>query len=473
MHTAFSILGSQLRGHGRPHLEGRVSAIRGAALTATGLDRLVSLGQRVRVMGQRGPVEGEVVAFDPGGQGGTCILPFGRWEGVSIGDGVVVVADDGALYPDDSWLGQVFDGLGRPIDGAAQVFQGQRARMIRGSPPAPFARRRVGVKLETGIRCLDIFTPICRGQRMGIFAGSGVGKSTLMSMLVRQTQADVFVVGLIGERGRELKDFIEEDLGPDGMARAVVVAATSDEAPMMRRQAAWTATAIAEHFRDQGKQVVLVLDSVTRFAMAQREIGLAAGEPPTSKGYPPTVFAELPQLLERAGPGCGEAGDITALYTVLVDGEDHDEPIADAVRGILDGHVVLERAIAERGRYPAVNIQRSISRMLPQCHAEIELRIMERARAILARHADMADLIRIGAYRPGSDAEIDAAIRFAEPAEAFLSQRKGEATASSTAFAELYGLLAEAGCDIPLPEIPNESPDQVPAVVEREGGAKA
>lgn len=454
MHTAFSTLATQMRSLGMPHVEGQVAAIQGTALLAKGLERLVSLGQRVAVRGEGGSVLAEVVAFTP--EGGTCILPFGVWDGIRVGDPVIACPDDGAIYPDDSWIGRVFDGLGRPLDNASTVFQGPKPFPARTGSLPPFSRRRVGARLETGIRVFDIFTPLCRGQRLGIFAGSGVGKSTTLSMLVRQTDADLFVIGLVGERGRELRDFIEADLGPDGMARAVVVVATSDEPPMMRRQAAWTATAVAEYFRDQGKQVVLMLDSVTRFAMAQREIGLAAGEPPTSKGYPPTVFAELPRLLERAGPGTDATGDITGLYSVLVDGEDHDEPIADAVRGILDGHIVLERSIAERGRYPAVNVQRSVSRMLPGCHAEIEFRIMDRARAILARHADMEDLIRIGAYRPGSDAEVDAAMRFAGPAEAFLSQRKGEATPSSTAFAELYGLLSEAGCDVPLPETPEQ-----------------
>jgi flagellum-specific ATP synthase len=283
---------------------------------------------------------------------------------------------------------------------------------------------------------------------MGIFAGSGVGKSTLMAMLVRNTNADVAVVGLVGERGREVQDFIQDDLGPEGMARAVVVVATGDEPPLMRRQAAWTATAVAEHFRDEGKQVLLLIDSVTRFAMAQREIGLSGGEPPTSKGYPPTVFSELPHLLERAGPGPQDAGDITGLYTVLVDGDDLNDPIADSVRGILDGHVVLDRRIAEQDRYPAVNVQKSISRMLPDCHGDGEFSIMQAARRALGKYADMEDLIRVGAYRAGADPEVDAAIRFFGPATRFLSQRKGEATPPGAAFGELRRLLTEAGIEI-------------------------
>ncbi|MEI4485499.1 FliI/YscN family ATPase [Frigidibacter sp. MR17.14] len=447
MHTAFSGLNSQVRSIQRSRIEGRVSAVGGLALSATGLDRAAGLGDRVRVHGRRGPVEGEVVAIDAAR---LSILPFGDWDGVAIGDGVEVLGP-AVLTPDDSWIGHVLDALGRPYGPQSRFFEGAEPRPVRAAPPPAFGRRRVGARLETGIRALDIFAPICRGQRMGVFAGSGVGKSTLMAMLARQTDAEVIVIGLVGERGRELQDFIEEDLGPEGMARAVVIAATGDESPLMRRQAAWTATAVAEHFRDRGKQVLLMLDSVTRFAMAQREIGLSAGEPPTAKGYPPTVFAELPRLLERAGPGPRGAGDITALFTVLVDGDDHNEPISDAVRGITDGHVVLERRIAERGRYPAVNLQRSLSRMLPGCHSEIDYAIMDAARRAMARYADMEDLIRIGAYRHGSDPETDQALAFAEPAERFLSQRKGEATGSAEAFAALYGLLHAAGVPVELP----------------------
>jgi flagellum-specific ATP synthase len=280
---------------------------------------------------------------------------------------------------------------------------------------------------------------------MGVFAGSGVGKSTLMAMLARRAEADVIVVGLVGERGREVQDFIQDDLGDEGLARSVVVVSTGNEPPLMRRQAAWTASAVAEHFRDAGRQVLLLVDSVTRFAMAQREIGLAGGEPPTSRGYPPTVFAELPQLMERAGPGRGGTGDITALYTVLVDGDDMNEPVADSVRGIMDGHIVLSRQIAERGRFPAVDVQRSISRMLPDCHSPEEYAVMIAARRALARFADMEDLIRIGAYRAGTDPGVDAAARFAERAEAYLTQGKRDATPSAEAFAGIAAMLAEAG----------------------------
>jgi flagellum-specific ATP synthase len=275
---------------------------------------------------------------------------------------------------------------------------------------------------------------------MGIFAGSGVGKSVLMSMLARYMSVDVNVIGLIGERGREVQEFITEDLGEDGMARSVVVVATSDEAPLMRRQSAYMTMSIAEYFRDQGKNVMCMMDSVTRFAMAQREIGLSAGEPPTTKGYPPTTFAELPRLLERAGPGIGD-GNITGLFTVLVDGDDHNEPIADAVRGILDGHIVMERAIGERGRYPAINILRSVSRTMPGCNTDTENALVGRARRLLSAYNDMAEMIRLGAYRRGSDPLVDEAIEYNPAIEEFLKQGKRERTDMEAGYAKLAEIL--------------------------------
>jgi len=275
---------------------------------------------------------------------------------------------------------------------------------------------------------------------MGIFAGSGVGKSTLLSMMARSTTADVIVIGLVGERGREVQEFLEDDLGPEGLARSVVVVATSDEPPLMRRQAAYMTMALAEFFRDEGRDVLCLMDSVTRFAMAQREIGLSAGEPPASKGYTPSVFAELPKVLERAGPGTAE-GSITGLFTVLVDGDDHNEPIADAVRGILDGHVVLDRAIAERGRYPAINVLKSISRTMPGCNSAGENEVVQRARRLMAQYEDMAELIRLGAYRPGTDPGVDEAIHFHPALEQFLSQEKAERAGLAEGYADLAALL--------------------------------
>ena len=290
------------------------------------------------------------------------------------------------------------------------------------------------------MRVMNSFLTLCNGQRMGIFAGSGVGKSSVLSMIARGTSAEVNVIGLIGERGREAREFIEDDLGDDGMARSVIVAATSDEPPLMRRQAAYVTMAVAEFFRDQDCQVLCMMDSVTRFAMAQREISLSAGEPPASKGYTPTVFAELPKLLERAGPGI-DRGSITGLFTVLVEGDDHNEPISDAVRGILDGHIVLDREIAERGRYPAVNVLRSVSRTMPACNTAEETAIVSRARRLMATYDDMAELIRLGAYRKGSDPGIDEAIHYHEPLEEFMTQQKGEATDLAAGYQRLAEIL--------------------------------
>ena len=296
------------------------------------------------------------------------------------------------------------------------------------------------------MRALNTFATCCKGQRMGIFAGSGVGKSVLMSMLVCNTACDISVIGLIGERGREVQEFIEDDLGPDGLARSVVVVATSDESALVRRQAAYMTMTLAEYFRDQDNDVLCLMDSVTRFALAQREIGLSGGEPPASKGYTPTVFAELPRLLERAGPGTGR-GSITGLFTVLVEGDDHNEPVADTVRSILDGHIVMERQIAERGRYPAVNVLRSISRTMPACTPDEAVPVVARARQLMATYADMEELIRLGAYRPGTDPAIDEAIHFHPLLEAFLGQEKADATSLQEGYARLAGILDAQGDD--------------------------
>ncbi|EAQ02008.1 flagellum-specific ATP synthase [Pseudooceanicola batsensis HTCC2597] len=449
MKTAFSQLSTLARTTEGARIAGEVSAIVGLTLTVVGLNRALGIGQRCTIKGKKGPVLAEVVSVD---EKGTQVLPFGNWNGVTIGDRVEISTSGESIRPDLSWIGRVLNALGDPIDGLGSLHEGPVPCPPKNTPPNAYARRRVGERIDTGVRVFDVFTPLCKGQRMGIFAGSGVGKSSLLSMMARRAEADVIVVGLVGERGREVQDFIQKDLGAEGLNRSVIVVSTGDEPPLMRRQAAWTATAVAEYFRDQGLQVLLLIDSVTRFAMAQREIGLAGGEPPTTKGYPPTVFSELPQLLERSGPGVGEKGDITALYTVLVDGDDMNEPVSDAARGIMDGHVVLDRAIAEQGRFPAVNIQKSVSRMLPDCHNPGEYAVLKAARRALARYADMEELIRIGAYREGSDEEIDAAVRFARPAENFLTQSKTESTTSEQAFAKLYELLGHSGIEVEAPK---------------------
>jgi flagellum-specific ATP synthase len=315
---------------------------------------------------------------------------------------------------------------------------------LKAQAPAAHARGRVGGKLDLGVRALNTFTTCCEGQRMGIFSGSGVGKSTLLAMLARNTNADAIVIGLIGERGREVKEFIEDDLGEEGMARSVVIAATSDDPPLVRRQAAYVAMTIAEQLRDQGLHVLLLMDSITRFAMAQREVGLSAGEPPASKGYTPTVFAELPRLLERAGPGPQSCkGSITGLFTVLVEGDDHNEPIADAVRGILDGHIVLERNIAERGRFPAINILKSVSRAMPGCNTLREQAIVADARAPMSTYEDMAELIRLGAYKIGSNEAVDTAIRLNPKLDAFLTQKKDECATLTDGYDALEKIMSE------------------------------
>ena len=417
---------------------GRVTAVLGLLVEVGGVERLLSIGGRCTIIARAGRrVPCEVVGFR---NGRALLMPLGSLDGVGLGCKAEVSDGQPEVFPDESWLGRVVNALGEPIDGKGPLLNGKVGIPIRNNPPPAHSRRRVGGKIDLGVRAMNTFLSCCRGQRMGIFAGSGVGKSVLMSMLARYMSVDVNVIGLIGERGREVQEFITEDLGEDGMARSVVVVATSDEAPLMRRQSAYMTMSIAEYFRDQGKNVMCMMDSVTRFAMAQREIGLSAGEPPTTKGYPPTTFAELPRLLERAGPGIGD-GNITGLFTVLVDGDDHNEPIADAVRGILDGHIVMERAIGERGRYPAINILRSVSRTMPGCNTDQENALVGRARRLLSAYNDMAEMIRLGAYRRGSDPLVDEAIEYNPAIEEFLKQGKRERTDMEAGYAKLAEIL--------------------------------
>ncbi|WP_119678079.1 flagellar protein export ATPase FliI [Indioceanicola profundi] len=417
---------------------GRVTSVLGMLVEVGGVERRLSVGGRCRVITRGGRVVPcEVVGFR---SGRALLMPFGSLDDIGLGCRAEVADGQAAIHPTHAWLGRVINALGEPIDGLGPLPQGPEAVRVRNAPPPAHARKRVGAKIDLGVRALNTFLTCCRGQRMGIFAGSGVGKSVLMSMLARYTDAPVSVIGLIGERGREVQEFLENDLGPEGLARSIVIVATSDEPPLLRRQAAYMTMAVAEYFRDQGQDVLCLMDSVTRFAMAQREIGLSAGEPPTTKGYPPTVFAELPRLLERAGPGTGE-GSITGLFTVLVEGGDMEEPIADAVRGILDGHIVMERRIAERGRFPAINILRSVSRTMPHCNSEAENTLVTRARQLMATHADMEEMIRLGAYRRGSDPQVDEAIHYAPALEAFLKQRIHEQSDLATGYAELGAIL--------------------------------
>jgi len=434
-----SDLAATIGGFDSVAIYGRVTAVRGLMVEVSGPIGAMSLGGRIEIEiapGTRVPCE--VVGFS-GDK--ALVMPYGGLDGVRRGRPAYVDRAAPGIRPTTAWLGRVVDALGRPVDGGPPLPQGEHLSPFRGDPPPAHARRRVGPPLDLGVRALNSFLTCCLGQRMGIFAGSGVGKSVLLSMLARYARADVNIIGLVGERGREVQEFLQDDLGPEGLARSIVVVATSDEPALMRKQAAMTTLTLAEFFRDQGLQVMCLMDSVTRFAMAMREIGLAAGEPPTTKGYTPTVFAELPRLLERAGPGTGD-GAITGLFTVLVDGGDHDEPVADAVRGILDGHIVMERSIAERGRYPAINILKSVSRTMPRSCDPAFYPVVQKARSTLATYADMEELIRLGAYRQGASAEVDEAIRLNPALEAFLKQAKDEKTSLKEAYARLAQIMS-------------------------------
>jgi flagellum-specific ATP synthase len=420
---------------------GRVVAVRGALIEVAGLGGTAQIGSRIQIETSEETIEAEVTGLD--GDIAHC-LPFSDPHGLASGALAFLSASAFALRPSDAWLGRMVDGLGRPIDERGPLRPGPTRRPIKASPPPAATRARIGARIATGVRALDLFVPLCAGQRLGLFAGSGVGKSVLLAMLARWTQCDVAVIGLVGERGREVQDFVIDDLGAEGLARSVVVVATSDQPALMRRQAAWTTLAIAEHFRAQGLHVLCLMDSVTRFAMAQREIGLANGEPPATKGYTPTVFAELPRLLERAGPGVAGEGAITAVFTVLVDGDDHNEPVADAVRGILDGHVVITRRIAERGRYPAIDVLKSVSRTLPGCLPPPQNALRMQARALLATYADMEEMVRLGAYKTGASPEVDAAVAIAPQIETLLKQDKTAPGALESDFARLAELVGAA-----------------------------
>ncbi len=431
-------------------------ALAGLAVEISGFAGHISVGDRVTIASRDGSaVPAEIVGF----RGGLAqAMPFGALEGIGPGSQAHAPAAlilpkglpsrRGALAVGAGWLGRVIDPLGQPLDGKDRLPDGPAWRSTRAAVPDAILRARLGPRLDLGVRALNCFVSCRQGQRLGLFAGSGVGKSTLLAMMARQSAADVIVLALVGERGREVREFLEDELGPEGLARAVVVVATSDAPPLLRRQAAYTAMTVAEHFRDGGSSVLLMMDSITRFCLALREIGLSAGEPPATRGYPPSVFAELPRLLERAGPGYqradGSAGFITALFAVLVEGDDQNEPVADTVRGILDGHVILDRRIAEAGRYPAIDVLRSLSRSMPNCNLPEETALIRRARAILALHADMADMIRLGAYRRGTDPAVDEAMTLAPRIEAMLHQERDEAPGPEDSFARLQvALLTE------------------------------
>ena len=365
------------------------------------------------------PIMTEVVGFK---EGKTQLMPYGSTEGIGIGNIVVNTEKPLTVMVSDSLLGKTLDGLGRPTDGST-ILDG-KAYSVEAPPPDPMSRKIIDEVLSLGVKAVDGLLTIGKGQRIGIFAGSGVGKSTLMGMFARNTKADINVIALIGERGREVREFIERDLGPEGMKRSVVVVATSDRPALERNKAAKTATAIAEYFRDQGRDVLLMMDSLTRFSMAQREIGLAGGEPPVSRGYPPSVYSEMPKLLERAG--CDDKGSITGLYTVLVDGDDFNEPITDTARSILDGHIMLNRKLAHKNHYPAIDVLQSISRCMSQVVDKEHKKVAGKLKNVLATYNDSEDLINIGAYKRGNNKNIDYAIDKIDAVNDFLLQDTDE-----------------------------------------------
>ncbi len=401
--------------------QGRIVDVTGLVIGATG--PRVPVGEICRVYSRykKTSILAEIVGFR---DDRVLLMPLGDMAGISSGDIVESTGDSLKIGVSQSCLGRVFSGLGDPMDDQPPIIP-DRLMSIYASPPSPLKRTRIKQPLSVGVKALDGCLTVGKGQRIGIFSGSGVGKSTLLGMVARNTEADINVIALIGERGREVKEFIEESLGVEGLKKSVVIVATSDQPALIRVKAAFTATAMAEYFRDQGKNVLLMMDSVTRFSMAQREIGLTIGEPPTTKGYPPSVFALMPQLMERAGNS--DVGSITGIYTVLVDSDDMNEPIADTARSILDGHVVLDRKIAAKNIWPAVDVLNSISRVMPEVVSKEHMQANYALRELLATYRDAEDLINIGAYVDGSNPKIDRAKKMVDPILSFLRQSIDEA----------------------------------------------
>ncbi len=418
---------------------GRVAGVSGGLIDVTGLGERAGIGDKLLISRRGGsPLSAEVVGFS---KNLVRVLPDGPSTHITVGD-CVRMSKSGTFAPDDTWIGRVVDPNGKPIDGLP-LSQGLHSRNIDSTPPAAAARRPMGKRLSTGLAIFDTMLPIVRGQRIGLFAGSGVGKSQLLASLAKHLDADVVVIALIGERGREVGHFVRDVLGADGMARSVVVATSSDQSPLMRRRCAGAAMTAAEHFRDQGKHVLLLADSVTRFAEAHREIAVAAGEPPALRGYPPSTAALIGSLCERAGPGEGSQGDITAVFSVLVAGSDMEEPVADMLRGVLDGHVVLSRNIAERGRYPAIDVLQSVSRSLPDAASDQENAQISEARRLLGAYQQAEVMIQSGLYSSGSDPLLDQAVRAWSDLDAFIGRAETGGIVSS--FDRLNLILRRSG----------------------------
>ncbi|MDR1482152.1 MAG: flagellar protein export ATPase FliI [Synergistaceae bacterium] len=401
-------------------INGRVVQVVGLVIESQGPDVQIGDLCEVRFRNRNTVLRAEVVGFKTDR---VLLMPLGELSDIGPGCDVLSMGHSIGVNVSNSLLGRVLDGLGDPLDSLGPI-PGADYYPLTSSPPHPLRRQMIDRPLSVGVKVIDGILTLGQGQRVGIFAGSGVGKSVLLGMMARNTEADVNVIALVGERGREVKEFLDRDLGVSGLARSVVIVATSDQPPLVRLKAAMTATAVAEYFRDQGRNVLLMMDSVTRVAMAQRDVGLAIGEPPATRGYTPSVFAMLPRLLERSG--AGEKGSITAIYSVLVEGDDMNEPIADAVRGILDGHFVLSRQLASRYHYPSVDVQRSISRVMPSVVSEEQYEAAGRIRELLSIFEDAQDLINIGAYKAGSNPKVDWALSHIESVDEFLKQGMGE-----------------------------------------------
>ncbi|HXE69252.1 MAG TPA: flagellar protein export ATPase FliI [Hyphomicrobiaceae bacterium] len=437
---------------------GIVSEVTPAYYRVSGLSRVVQLGECLELDAGGRIQLGEVVRIDATGATVKSFEPTSR-----AGLGAIAWHRGFITFnPDPSWKGRVINALANPIDGKGPLLKGERCLSADREPPAPMQRHRVRAALKTGVRVLDLFTPLCAGQRVGVFAGSGIGKSTLLSMLARSQGFDSTVIALVGERGREVREFLEDALG-QGRARAVTVVATGDESPMMRRLAPKTALSIAEFLRDRGENVLLIIDSITRFAHAAREVALAAGEPPVARGYAPSVFSDLPKLLERAGPGPDGVGSITGIFSVLVDGDDHNDPVADSIRGTLDGHIVLDRGIADQGRYPAVNVLSSVSRLARVAWTADEAKLISMLRALVARFEDTRDLRLMGGYRSGTDPELDRAIGVVPRVYEVLRQGPQDG-ASTDAFQDMVrALAADAAQAAPATRPPAAQPGELPA----------
>ncbi len=417
---------------------GRVSQVIGMVLESLGPGIPVGSICEVSVFKNQSTVLAEVVGFR---EGRVLLMPLGEMRGVEPGSAIRLVGGQAGVPVAESLLGRVIDGLGNPMDGKGPL-RPETQYPLYAEPLNPMERERISEPVDVGVRAINGLLTLGKGQRIGILAGSGVGKSTLLGMIARHTAADISVIALIGERGRELKDFIERDLGPEGLARSVVVVATSDQPPLVRMRGAYLATAISEFFRDRGRDVILMMDSVTRFAMSSREVGLAIGEPPTSRGYTPSVFGQLPKLLERAGTCMGK-GSITGIYTVLVEGDDMNEPIADAVRSIVDGHIILSRDLASQGHYPSIEVMGSISRCMTDVVPKEQVRVAHKFLEVMSTYRRSEDLINIGAYAKGSNPKIDNAITMIDRLNGYLKQQVEEKVSFAESARQLAAIFAD------------------------------